>query len=90
MIAAVEKGEGAKGPNLKKTLHEKKEVRSSSDLPPFPCGVKKVVAILEQWVKDDVIICLRWKFFLLSKIRKIQSTVHTLEGRGTPLNNATP
>lgn len=43
MTAVVEKNKGAYG---------KKETRGYPVLPPFPHGVEKAIAIIEQWVKD--------------------------------------
>lgn len=45
---AFEKGRGAR-PSYKK------ESKSFSVLPPYPCGMKKATALLRQWVKESVI-----------------------------------
>lgn len=55
VIVAVLKG---KGPEVQfKEYFIWKEIRSFPALPPFRCGVRKAIALLEQWIKDAV-ICL--------------------------------
>lgn len=55
MIADVERNKGPKAFSLKKISYSKKERRRDSVVPYFPSGTKKAVALLYQWLKDDVI-----------------------------------
>lgn len=52
----MEKNKGAKTSSSKKMLYSKeKKNKPVPILPPIPRGANKVVALLEQWIKDNVI-----------------------------------
>lgn len=51
----TKKGKGAKMSSLKKLAYQRRETMQTPILPPFSCGAKKAVALLEKWVKDRVI-----------------------------------
>lgn len=54
MIATMEKYQGAKDSRLKKMPYNRREIKRPSILPCFPCIAKKV-ALLQQWIKDNII-----------------------------------
>lgn len=57
MVAILDKGEGARPSSSKRQTYGRKLPRYFPVLPPFSCGMKKVIACLELCVKDQV-ICL--------------------------------
>lgn len=42
--------------------YNRRETRRFHILPPFPCRAKKAAALLEQWMKDDVVRLLDVEF----------------------------
>lgn len=62
VIAAMEDGREARPPRPKKASFKlgykadnKQGKKSYPVLPPFPCGIKKALALVNQWVKDEAI-----------------------------------
>lgn len=89
IITALEKNKGAKDSNSKKMPYSKREIREFSVFPPFLCGAKIVVALLEHWVKDKGTRFQKWSSFLLQQIRKIWSTIHSIERKDICWNSVT-
>lgn len=63
MIAAVEDSQGARPPRPKRPSFKqgykndsKAGKKSYPVLLPFPCGIKKALALLNQWIKDEAIV----------------------------------
>lgn len=63
MIAAVEDGQGATPPRPKKPSfrqgyrnNKQQEKKSYPVLSTFSCGIKKALALLNQWIKDETIV----------------------------------
>lgn len=61
-VMILENTKGDKLSNSKKPAYDIKEPRQFSILPPFSCGVKKAIALLEQWMKGRVILERRAKW----------------------------
>lgn len=70
MIATVEKDQETKGSGKMKMPYSKKETRRFHVLPPFLCKAKKAAALLEQWIKDNVILLPEVEFFPSVRDRK--------------------
>lgn len=60
----------------KKVSYGKKDIRSFLALPPFSCSVKKGVALLKQWIKNDVVHLP--DVIPPIKIKKVRSIVHII------------
>lgn len=63
MIAAIEDGQGTRPPRPKKPSFRqgyrndnKLGKKSYPILPSFPCGIKKALALLNQWIKNEAIV----------------------------------
>lgn len=55
IVAILEKDKGTKASTSKKPAYDMRKTRQYPVLPPFLCAVKKAAALLEQWVKYQVI-----------------------------------
>lgn len=72
MIVAIKKGKMAKASSLKKALYGKRETKQNPFVA-FSSGGKKAAMLLEQWVKDRIILP-NVNFFFPWKIRKMRVT----------------
>lgn len=57
MAVTLKKSRGINTSSSKKPTYDRKEPRQYPILSPFPCGAKKAVALLEQWIIYGV-VCL--------------------------------
>lgn len=63
IIAVVEKNKGAKSSSSKIMTYNRRENQMIPIFPHFPCVAKKAVALLEQWINDNVIHLLEVELF---------------------------
>lgn len=88
MVTALKKDQASKLSDSKKSAYYRREPKQFPLMPPFPCGLKKAIALLDRWVKDQVITLSEASIFPLLKITKTRSTALIIEEKAILLSSA--